>query len=76
MIETCMEEFDAISGRHRYQTPMLWWVDALIVCEEFERAEDYLDQCLLVAQERSSLYMPELATSVGACTPSSWASGR
>jgi len=61
VIEACMEEFDAISGRHRYQTPMLWWVDALVVCEEFERAEDYLDQCLLVAQERSSLYMPELA---------------
>ncbi|WP_072822014.1 AAA family ATPase [Modicisalibacter ilicicola] len=61
MIETGLEEFSELVGRDRYQRPNLWYVDACTMLEEWSRAEDYLDQCLLVARERNSLYVPELA---------------
>ncbi|GHC25980.1 AAA family ATPase [Aidingimonas halophila] len=60
-LESAMEEFDEVTGRDRYQRPILWYVDACIALGEYSRAEDYLDQCLLFAQERQSLYVPELA---------------
>ncbi|WP_148253873.1 AAA family ATPase [Aidingimonas lacisalsi] len=60
-IEHSMEEFNEVTGRDRYQRPILWYVDACIALGDYGRAEDYLDQCLLFAQERQSLYVPELA---------------
>ncbi|MBH8578664.1 AAA family ATPase [Bisbaumannia pacifica] len=61
LLEAGMEEFDEVTGRDRYQRPVLWFVDACVALGELTRAEDYLDQCLLIAQERTSLYVPELA---------------
>ncbi|WP_043526284.1 AAA family ATPase [Litchfieldella xinjiangensis] len=61
LLEAAMEETDELTGRDRYQRPVLWYPDACMVLGEFERADHYLDQCLLVAQERGSLYLPELA---------------
>ncbi len=61
MIEAGLEEFAELVGRDRYQRPMLWYVDACIVLGELALAEDYLDQCLLMARERGSLYVPELS---------------
>ncbi|GHA84050.1 hypothetical protein GCM10007159_01240 [Modicisalibacter luteus] len=61
MIETGLEEFSELAGRDRYQRPVLWYVDACMFLGELARAEDYLDQCLLMARERNSLYVPELS---------------
>lgn len=60
-LQAAMDEFDEVTGRDRYQRPVLWYSDACMALGEYARAEDYLDQCLLVAQERGSLYLPELA---------------
>ncbi|MFC3285156.1 AAA family ATPase [Litchfieldella rifensis] len=60
-LQAGMEEFDEVTGRDRHQRPVLWFVDACMALGELERAEDYLDQCLLIAEERGSLYLPELA---------------
>ncbi|WP_412030896.1 AAA family ATPase [Halomonas sp. ML-15] len=62
MLQTGMEEFEEVTGRERFTRPVLWYVDACMALGEYARAEDYLDQCLLVAQERGSLYLPEIAT--------------
>ncbi|SDK89760.1 AAA ATPase domain-containing protein [Modicisalibacter muralis] len=61
LIEAGLEEFAELVGRDRYQRPMLWYIDACMALGELELAEDYLDQCLLIARERSSLYVPELS---------------
>nr|WP_297461270.1 AAA family ATPase [uncultured Halomonas sp.] len=61
MIEAGLEEFTELVGRDRYQRPMLWYIDACMALGELALAEDYLDQCLLMARERSSLYVPELS---------------
>ena len=41
--------------------PMLWYTDACFALGELALAEDYLDQCLMIARERSSLFVPELS---------------
>ncbi|MEC9483380.1 MAG: AAA family ATPase [Halomonas sp.] len=61
MIEAGLEEFSELVGRDRYQRPVLWYVDACVSLGELTRAEDYLDQCLVMARERNSLYVPELS---------------
>ncbi|MGC3872967.1 AAA family ATPase [Halomonas sp. GXIMD04776] len=60
-IESGLDEFAELVGRDRYQRPNLWYVDACLSLDELTKAEDYLDQCLLVARERNSLYVPELS---------------
>lgn len=61
-IHQCLEQMSELSGRDRYQRPVLWYADACMALGELGLAEDYLTQCLLIAQERSSLFLPELAT--------------
>ncbi|MCP1364426.1 ATPase, partial [Halomonas sp. BBD48] len=61
MIEAGLEESFELVGRERYQRPVLWYVDACLFLGELSRGEDYLDQCLLMACERHSLYVPELS---------------
>jgi len=61
-IEACHEELAEVTGRDPYQRPNLWYVDACLALNELERAEDYLDQCLLLARERNTLFVPELAS--------------
>ncbi|RAH36768.1 MULTISPECIES: AAA family ATPase [unclassified Halomonas] len=60
-IEAAQEEFVEVTGRDPYQRPSLWWVDACTSLGELARAEDYLDQCLLIARERTTLFVAELA---------------
>lgn len=60
-IEACHEEWAELSGRDLYKRPDLWYVDACLALGELDRAEDYLDQCLLMARERHSLFVPEIA---------------
>ncbi|RDB41803.1 ATPase [Halomonas sp. DQ26W] len=61
IMDGAQEEFGAITGRDRYHRPNLWYSDACIALDELTSAEDYLDQCLLIARERSTLFVPELA---------------
>jgi DNA-binding SARP family transcriptional activator/tetratricopeptide (TPR) repeat protein len=61
MLEASLEELSEITGRDRYHRPALWYSDACIALGELTRVEDYLDQCLLIARERSTLFVPELA---------------
>ncbi|MBZ9538349.1 AAA family ATPase [Modicisalibacter tunisiensis] len=60
MIEAGLDEFTELVGRDRHQRPMLWYIDACMALDELTRAEDYLDQCLMMARERGSLFVPEL----------------
>ncbi|MDR5865639.1 AAA family ATPase [Halomonas koreensis] len=60
-IEAALEELAEVTGRDPYQRPALWFVDACVSLGELARAEDYLDQCLLIARERATLFVPELA---------------
>ncbi|MCE8031942.1 ATPase [Billgrantia tianxiuensis] len=60
MMELAQEELGEITGRDRYHRPTLWYSDACMALDELARAEDYLDQCLLIARERSTLFVPEL----------------
>ena len=62
MMELAQEELAETTGRDRYHRPTLWYADACLALGEFSRAEDYLDQCLMIARERSTLFLPELAT--------------
>ncbi|MBB3189001.1 AAA family ATPase [Halomonas cerina] len=61
LIETAREELSEMTGRDPYQRPDLWYVDACIALDRLDRAEDYLDQCLLIARERTTLFVPELS---------------
>lgn len=61
MMELAQEEMSEITGRDRYHRPMLWYGDACLALGELSRAEDYLDQCLMIARERGTLFLPELA---------------
>ncbi|QEA40935.1 AAA family ATPase [Pistricoccus aurantiacus] len=61
LIEDSMQEFGELTGRDRYQRPLLYFLDACLALDELERGEDYLSRCLLIAQERRSLFLPELA---------------
>ncbi|MCG6656950.1 AAA family ATPase [Halomonas campisalis] len=60
-IEVALEELSEITGRDRYHRPALWYSDACVALGELVTAEDYLDQCLMIARERSTLFVPELA---------------
>lgn len=60
-MDDALEELAEATGRDLYQYPSLWLVDALLAQGELSRAEDYLDQCLIIARERSTLFVPELA---------------
>jgi len=60
-IESALEELAEVTGRDPYQRPALWYVDACVALGELSRAEDYLDQCLMIARERTTLFVPELA---------------
>lgn len=60
-IEATQEELAELTGRDPYSRPSLWLVDACIALDEFGRAEDYLDQALVLARERTTLFVPELA---------------
>ncbi|MCH4563683.1 AAA family ATPase [Halomonas sp. EGI 63088] len=60
-VDAALEELSEVTGRDRYQRPALWYVDACIALGELARAEDYLDQTLLIARERTTLFVPELA---------------
>lgn len=60
-IEAALEELAEVTGRDPYQRPALWYVDACVALGELSRAEDYLDQCLMIARERTTLFVSELA---------------
>ncbi|MGM0544482.1 MAG: AAA family ATPase [Pseudomonadota bacterium] len=57
-----LDQMAELNGRDRFQRPVLWYSDACIALGELSEAEDYLDQCLLIAKERTTLFLPELAT--------------
>ncbi|WP_346798436.1 AAA family ATPase [Halomonas sp. Bachu 37] len=57
-----LDEMAELNGRDRFQRPVLWYADACIALGELKTAEDYLDQCLVIARERTTLFLPELAT--------------
>ncbi|MEQ5857688.1 AAA family ATPase [Halomonas sp. EF61] len=61
-LQAAHEELAEVTGRDPSQRPNLWYVDACLAMGELEQAEDYLDQCLLMARERTTLFVPELAT--------------
>ncbi|GED22753.1 AAA family ATPase [Halomonas halmophila] len=61
VLEGTLQELTDLTGRDPHQRPALWFVDACVSMNELERAEDYLDQSLLVARERSTLFIPELS---------------
>lgn len=60
-VEQAQEELAELTGRDPYSRPSLWFVDACIALGEFGRAEDYLDQALMLAREKTTLFVPELA---------------
>ncbi|WP_459874506.1 AAA family ATPase [Halomonas shantousis] len=61
ILETSMEQFAEVAGQDRYQRPFLLYGDACLALGEYARGEDYVDQCLMVARERNTLYLPELS---------------
>ncbi|NWN82211.1 MAG: AAA family ATPase [Halomonas sp.] len=60
-IDAILEELTELTGRDHYARPSLWYVDACIALGEYARVEEYLDQALVLARERSTLFVPELA---------------
>lgn len=60
-IEASLEELAEVTGRDHFQRPALWYVDACVALGELARAEEYLDQTLVIARERTTLFVPELA---------------
>ena len=60
-IEVAQEELAEVTGRDPYQRPSLWYVDSCVALGELSRAEDYIDQCLMIARERTTLFVSELA---------------
>ena len=57
-----LDQMAELNGRDRYQRPVLWYSDACIELGELNAAQDYLEQCLVIARERTTLFLPELAT--------------
>lgn len=57
-----LDQMAELNGRDRFQRPVLWYSDACIELGELHAAEEYLDQCLVIARERTTLFLPELAT--------------
>ncbi|MDR5902778.1 AAA family ATPase [Halomonas icarae] len=60
-VDATLEELTELTGRDHYARPSLWYVDACMALGEYARAEEYLDQALVLARERSTLFVPELA---------------
>jgi DNA-binding SARP family transcriptional activator/tetratricopeptide (TPR) repeat protein len=60
-VEAAQDELAELTGRDPYSRPWLWYVDACISLGELGRAEDYLDQALVLAREKTTLFVPELA---------------
>ncbi|MFG6667342.1 AAA family ATPase [Halomonas sp. HNIBRBA4712] len=61
-IKESLDQRAELNGRDRFQRPILWYADACIELGELAAAEEYLDQCLTIARERSTLFLPEIAT--------------
>ena len=61
-LKESLDQMAELNGRDRFQRPVLWYADACIELGELSSAEEYLDQCLTIARERSSLFLPEIAT--------------
>lgn len=57
-----LDQMAEFNGRDRFQRPVLWYVDACIALDERACAAEYLEKCLAIAQERSTLFLPEIAT--------------
>ncbi|MGM1054072.1 MAG: AAA family ATPase [Pseudomonadota bacterium] len=60
-VEQAQEELSELTGRDPFSRPSLWFVDACVALGEFGRAEDYLDQAMMLAREKTTLFVPELA---------------
>lgn len=60
-VDATLEELTELTGRDHYARPSLWYVDACMALGEYARVEEYLDQALVLARERSTLFVPELA---------------
>lgn len=60
-IDAAQDELTETTGRDRHQYPLLTRVDALLALGELNRAEAYLDRCLIRARECLPLFVPELA---------------
>ncbi|CAM4037391.1 AAA family ATPase [Vreelandella rituensis] len=60
-VSQSLDQMAELNGRDRFQRPVWWYADACIALGELTTAEDYLDQCLVIAQERTTLFLPELA---------------
>ncbi|MGP9568582.1 AAA family ATPase [Halomonas sp. AOP5-B2-8] len=61
-IRDSLDQMAELNGRDRYQRPAFWYSDACIELGELSAADDYLEQCLVIARERTTLFLPELAT--------------
>ncbi|MHB0774154.1 AAA family ATPase [Halomonas sp. WWR20] len=61
ILEANIKQFAEVTGQDCYQRPSLLYGDACLALGEYARGEDYLDQCLMVARERNTLYLPELS---------------
>ncbi|PRY63879.1 AAA ATPase-like protein [Vreelandella songnenensis] len=57
-----LDQMSELKGRDRYQRPSLWYIDACMTLGELDTAEGYIDHCLVIARERTTLFLPELAT--------------
>lgn len=62
LIRDGLDQMSELNGHDRFQRPVLWYSDACIALGELTEAEEYLDQCLMIARERTTLFLPELAT--------------
>ncbi|SHL95569.1 AAA family ATPase [Vreelandella subglaciescola] len=60
-LEQCLEEMAELTGFERYLRPVLWYTDACLALDKLDTVEGYLDQCLDIALERNTLFLPELA---------------
>ncbi|WP_026106186.1 AAA family ATPase [Vreelandella jeotgali] len=60
-LEACMEQMAELTGFERYLRPALWYVDACLALNELTTAERYLGECLDIALEHDTLFLPELA---------------
>ncbi|WP_447928883.1 MULTISPECIES: AAA family ATPase [unclassified Vreelandella] len=61
-LKESLDQMAELNGRDRFQRPVLWYADACIELGELGAAEEYLDQCLVIARERRTLFLPEIAT--------------
>ncbi|GAA3893954.1 hypothetical protein GCM10022228_01290 [Halomonas cibimaris] len=60
-LEQCLAQMAELTGFERYLRPVLWYTDACLAMDQLGAVEGYLDQCLSIALERDTLFLPELA---------------